>query len=69
MTLVRARIGKIEKNVGAAYAESLGLEVLKDEPTHRPDGTLRGETRSNGRPPKRRTTVDREAAEKKEKSE
>lgn len=63
--LVRVRLGKVEKNVGAAYAESLELEVLKDEPTHNDDGTLRGETRVDGRQSKPKTTVD-EAAKKKE---
>lgn len=67
MALVRVRLeGGLEKNVGDAYAEIHGLTVLKDEPTHRGDGTTRGATRSGGRQPKPRTTVADAAAKKKE---
>lgn len=61
--LVRVRIGKFEKNVGAAYAEAHNLQVL-DEPTHRKDGQPRPTTRRKGRPVLPRVSVD-EAAEKK----
>lgn len=63
--LVRVRIGKVEKNVGADYAEIHELEVL-DEPTHNDDGTLRVETREGGRQAKPKTTVAAAAAQKKE---
>lgn len=62
--LVRVRINGIEKNVGRGFAEAKGLDVL-DEPTHRADGSLRGETRSGGRPAKKKTSVAKEAAAKK----
>lgn len=61
--LVRVRIGRIEKNMGRALAESAGVEIL-DEPTRKGDGSLRGETR-NGRRPKPQSTVADLAAEKK----
>lgn len=63
--LVRVRIGDVEKNVGAEYAEINGLTVL-DEPTTNSDGTPRAETRKDGRPAKPRTTVAAAAAQKKE---
>lgn len=62
--LVRVRVGDVEKNVGRAFAESVGLEVL-DEPTHRPDGRPRQTTRVGGRRIKKRTSVAKSAAEKK----
>lgn len=65
--LVRVRIDNVEKNVGAEYAEINGLTVL-DEPTRNDDGTLRPETRKDGRPAKPKTSVDKAAAEKKESS-
>lgn len=61
--LVRVRINGFEKNVGRGFAKAKDLEVL-DEPTHNGDGTLRGTTRSGGRPVKKKTSVT-EAAEKK----
>lgn len=63
--LVRVRIGGIEKNVGAGFAERLGLEVL-DEPTRRPDGTFRPPSRAHGRPVKPKTSVADAAAAKQE---
>lgn len=63
--LVRVRIGKVEKNVGRAFAESNELTIL-DEPTHRGDGTARGETRADGRRRKPKTSVAKAAAAKKE---
>lgn len=63
--LVRVRIDKFEKNVGATFAESKGLDVVDDEPTHRPDGWPRGTTRTGGRRVKTQTTVAKKAAEKK----
>lgn len=63
--LVRVRLdGGFEKNVGAAFAENKGLEVL-DEPTHRRDGTALPITRKNGRRAKKKTSVAEKAAEKK----
>lgn len=62
--LVRAVVGAVEKNVGRAFAEAKGLEVL-DQPTHTPDGRPRPATRRGGRPVKRKTTVATEAAAKK----
>lgn len=64
--LVRVRLNGVEKNVGAAFAERFDLKVL-DEPTHRPDGQLRGVTRAHGRPAKPKTTVAEAAAAKQEK--
>lgn len=61
--LVRVRIDDIETNVGAAFAEAEGLEVL-DEPTTNPDGSRREETRVNGRKAKPKTSVAEKAAEK-----
>lgn len=66
--LVRVRENGFELNVGRAHAEAAGMEVL-DEPTARPDGTLRPATRVNGRPVKPKTTVAKKAAEKKAASE
>ena len=63
--LVRVRIDKFEKTVGASFADSKGLDVLKDEPTHRPDGRVRETTRKGGRRVKPQTTVAKKAAEKK----
>ena len=65
--LVRVRLGDVEKNVGAAFAERFELDVI-DEPTHRPDGTARGVTRAGGRARKPKTSVDQQAAAKKEKA-
>jgi hypothetical protein len=62
--LVRVRENGFELNVGRTHAEAAGLEVL-DEPTHRPDGTLRRTTRTAGRPVKPKTTVAKSAAAKK----
>lgn len=64
MALVRVRFdGGVEKNVSAALAKKAGLTVL-DEPTHNPDGSVRGETRNGGRPAKKKTTVAQAAAKK-----
>lgn len=63
-SLVRVRIGDIEKNVGKTFAEIHDLTVL-DEPTTNPDGTLRAQTRKDGRPAKKKTTVAASAAAKK----
>jgi hypothetical protein len=63
--LVRVKINGFEKNVGSDFAKSNELEVLKDEPTHRPDGQLRGMTRTSGRRVKKKTTVAKSAAAKK----
>lgn len=66
--LVRVRLENgVEKNVGAEFAKMLELEVL-DEPTHRPDGSIRPPTRAHGRPVKRRTSVAKAAAAKQEKA-
>jgi hypothetical protein len=63
--LVRARLNGFEKNLGRAFAESTeGVEIL-DEPTTNPDGTLRSTTRAGGRRVKPKTTVAKQAAEKK----
>lgn len=62
--LVRAVIGDREVNVSAAYAKTHDLTVL-DEPTHRPDGRARAETRSGGRKAKPKTSVAKAAATKK----
>lgn len=62
--LVRVRVNGYDTNVGRAFAEKHELEVL-DEPTHRPDGRPRRLSRADGRPMKRRTTVDAEASRKK----
>lgn len=63
--LVRVRIDKFEKTVGATFAENKGLDVLKDEPTQRPDGRPLATTRTGGRRVKTQTTVAKKAAEKK----
>jgi hypothetical protein len=63
--LVRVKINGFEKNVGADFAKSNELDLLKDEPTHRPDGQPRGMTRTGGRRVKPRTSVAKKAAEKK----
>jgi hypothetical protein len=65
--LVRVRINGVEKSVGAAFAERFDLKIL-DEPTHKPDGTLRRTTRAHGRAAKPKTTVAIEAAAKQEKA-
>lgn len=65
--LVRVRIGDVEKNVGASFAELFSLEVL-DEPTRRPDGSLRPPSRANGRPMKPKTSVADAAAAKQKKA-
>lgn len=62
--LVRVRIGDFEKNVGKAFAEAKGLEVL-EEPTTNGDGSLRGTTRAGGRRVKPKTSVAKKATEKK----
>lgn len=62
--LVRARLGRVEKNVGKSFAEMHNLDVL-DEPTSNPDGTYRATTRSGGRRAKKKTTVDDSASAKK----
>lgn len=62
--LVRVRVGDREFNVGRTFAESNKLDVLKDEPTHLDDGSLRPETARDGRPLKPKTSVA-DAAEKK----
>lgn len=64
--LVRVRIGDVEKNMGRAFAESLGDDVeILDQPTSTPDGRLREDTRHDGRPIKPKTSVATEAAAKK----
>lgn len=63
MAHVRVRIGNTETNVGKAFAEAKGLDVL-DEPTHNPDGSPRAATRKGGRPRKPRTSVAEAAASK-----
>lgn len=65
--LVRVRLNGFEKNVGRAFAESNGLEVL-DEPTYRNDGAPRGMTRVSGRPRKPKTSVAEAAAAKQDKA-
>lgn len=64
MPLVRALIGDQQVNVSPEYAESQRLELLLDEPTHNPDGSVRESTRSNGRPIKPKTTAADAAAKK-----
>lgn len=61
--LVRARINGFEKNVGRAYAEANGFEVL-DEPITNRDGSARGTTRTGGRVVKPKTSVAKAAAGK-----
>lgn len=61
--LVRVRFNGVEMNLGKAHAESLEDAEILNEPTTNPDGSLRGETRSGGRPIKphvdlRTLTVD-----------
>lgn len=62
--LVRVRLNGVEKNVGRAYAEAHGLEVL-DEPTRDRAGALRRTTRAGGRKSKPKTSVAKKVAEKK----
>lgn len=62
--LVRVRVGDREFNVGATYAASNDLMVLKDEPTHLDDGTPRPETARGGRPVKPTVSVAEAAASK-----
>lgn len=63
--LVRVRVGDIEKNMGRSLAEASSDVTVLDEPTKKPDGSLRGETRKDGRPVKPKTTVAKKAAAKK----
>jgi hypothetical protein len=70
MELVRVRIKNgskyRRKNMGRTLAEAAdNVEILEDEPTHRPDGTPLPETTDSGRPPKPPTTVDEQATAKK----
>lgn len=65
--LVRVRVDGVERNVGRAHAERFGYTIL-DIPARRPDGSLRGPTRSNGRPAKPKTSVAEAAAAKQEKA-
>lgn len=69
MALVRVRVKTGNKfrrmNMGRTHAEaSDNVEILTDEPTHRPDGTPLPETTDSGRPVKPTTTVSAEAAKK-----
>lgn len=62
--LVRVRLDNgVEKNVGRAFAERLGLTVL-DEPALRGDGSPRKETRNGGRPMKKKTSATEAVAVK-----
>lgn len=63
--LVRVRVGDVEKNMGRSLAEASSDVTVLDEPTRNPDGSLRRETRKNGRPPKKKTTVAESATAKK----
>lgn len=64
--LVRVRVGDVEKNMGRSLAEaSSDVEILANESPRNPDGSLRRETRKNGRPPKKKTTVAEAAASRK----
>jgi hypothetical protein len=67
--LVRVRVsnsvGTAEVSVGREHAESVGLEIL-DEPAVNGDGTVRVETRADGRPVKPRVSVASAAAKRTE---
>lgn len=63
--LVRVRVGDIEKNMGRSLAEASSDVTVLDEPVRNPNGSLRRETRSGGRPVKPKTTVAKKAAAKK----
>ena len=63
MALVRVRKGDLEFNVGTAFAEVHGLEVLDESAWH--GGRPRPVTRKNGRPRKPKVSVAKKAAEKK----
>lgn len=64
--LVRVRVtnsdGIAEVSVGREFAELVGLDILEDESAHNGDGTVRVETRADGRPVKPRTSVASAAA-------
>ena len=64
MPLVRVRFENgLEGNLAETVAKAAGLKIL-DEPTHRGDGTLRPQTRRDGRRRKPKTSVSAEAAKK-----
>jgi hypothetical protein len=67
--LVRARAANgREITVGRAWAEQADdLQILDDAATDR-YGRVLGETRANGRPPKRKTSVAKKAAAKRKTS-
>lgn len=63
--LVRARLENgNEKSVGAEFADMVGLEVI-DESAYNDDGSVREETRKDGRPLLPKTSVAKKAAAKK----
>lgn len=62
--LARVRIGRIEKNMSRSLAERTEGVTVLDEPTHRGDGSLRAESRKDGRRAKPKTTVAEAAAKK-----
>lgn len=62
--LVRVIVGDSVKNVAASFARKHGLKAAGESP-RKPDGTLRREARANGRPMKKKTSVDRQVTAKK----
>jgi hypothetical protein len=62
--LVRVRLRNAELNLSRVIAEEEGLTIL-DEPIRKPDGTLRPQTRRDGRRSMPKTTVAKAAASKK----
>lgn len=62
--LARVRIGRIEKNMSRSLAERTeGVKIL-DESPYRGDGSLRAESRVDGRRSKPKTSVAEAAAKK-----
>jgi hypothetical protein len=63
--IVRASLNGTDSNMAPFFVARLGATVLPDEPIRKPDGSLRGPTRSRtGRKAKPKTTVAKKAAGK-----
>lgn len=62
--LARVRIGRIEKNMSRSLAERTEGVTVLDESPYRGDGSLRAESRVDGRRSKPKTSVAEAAAKK-----